>query len=115
MGLGLFEKLTGHFINGMPIDAVSKQTGNSLSIMDHLQRLFNSKIGSPAIKVYGFPATFADIHTKVPENVQGIEKAVVTIFISAFSASPGEGIFLPWETEKRGNSVIESGASTRYP
>lgn len=55
MGLGIFDVLTGQFAIEMPVGAISPQTQRIMSLMSHLQRMFNTRQGSVPNKNYGLP------------------------------------------------------------
>ena len=42
-GPGLFEKITGHFANGVAVDDVEPATQIFLSVQDNIQRILNSR------------------------------------------------------------------------
>ena len=42
-GPGLFEKITGHFANGVMVDDFDAATQTFLSVMDNIQRILNSR------------------------------------------------------------------------
>lgn len=69
MRLGLFEKITGHFENGLAVEKVPKRFWLALSVMDHLKRILNTTEGSvPANPAYGI-TPIPDLFDAVPENI----------------------------------------------
>jgi len=54
-GFGFFESFTGHFENGMSVSDVSKKHARIMSIMNHLQLMFNTIEGTCHKVNYGLP------------------------------------------------------------
>jgi type VI secretion system protein len=76
MKQALFENLTGHFLDGTPIESVPQSTRGIVSIMDHLNRLFNTREGSLAhLKDYGLP-DISEIYRKMPHGIEELQKAI---------------------------------------
>jgi type VI secretion system protein len=76
MKQALFENLTGHFLDGTPIDGVPLKNRWITSIMDHLNRLFNTREGSlPHLKDYGLP-DISEIYRKMPHGIEELQKAI---------------------------------------
>jgi type VI secretion system protein len=76
MKQALFENLTGHFLDGTPVDAVPANSRGIMSIMDHLNRLFNTREGSlPHLKDYGLP-DISEIYRKMPHGIEELQKAI---------------------------------------
>jgi type VI secretion system protein len=76
MKQALFENLTGHFLDGTPVDSVPVNTRGIMSIMDHLNRLFNTREGSlPHLKDYGLP-DISEIYRKMPHGIEELQKAI---------------------------------------
>jgi type VI secretion system protein len=76
MKQALFENLTGHFLDGTPVEDVSSQNRSIVSIMDHLNRLFNTREGSLThLKDYGLP-DISDIYRKMPHGIEELQKAI---------------------------------------
>jgi type VI secretion system protein len=76
MKQALFENLTGHFLDGTPIDGVPLKNRGITSIMDHLNRLFNTREGSlPHLKDYGLP-DISEIYRKMPHGIEELQKAI---------------------------------------
>ncbi len=44
-GPGLFEAMTGHFANGVPVEEFDLATQTFLSVQDNIQRILNSRRG----------------------------------------------------------------------
>jgi hypothetical protein len=79
MGLGIFDVLTSQFANGMPVEAISPQTQRIMSLMSHLQRMFNTRQGSIPNKNYGLPQipdTFGTLPNNTIEYSKTIESAI---------------------------------------
>ncbi len=76
MKQALFENLTGHFLDGTPVESVPVATRGIMSIMDHLNRLFNTREGSlPHLKDYGLP-DISEIYRKMPHGIEELQKAI---------------------------------------
>jgi type VI secretion system protein len=76
MQQGLFESLTGEFLDHTPIDSVPVKNRRILSIMDHLNRMFNTREGSIAhLKGYGLP-DISEIYRKMPHGIEELQEAV---------------------------------------
>ncbi len=76
MQQGLFESLTGHFLDNTPVEAVPVKNRRMLSIMDHLKRLFNTREGSLThLKDYGLP-DISEIYRKMPHGVEELQEAI---------------------------------------
>lgn len=76
MNQGLFESLTGRFLGEIPIDSVPVKSRRILSIMDHLNRMFNTREGSlPHLKDYGLP-DISEIYRKMPHGMQELQDAI---------------------------------------
>jgi type VI secretion system protein len=76
MEQGLFESLTGTFLDGTPVDAVPKQGRRVLSVMDHLKRMFNSRRGSTATEGdYGLP-DISEIYRNMPDGIDWLRSAI---------------------------------------
>jgi type VI secretion system protein len=76
MNQGLFESITGHFLDQTPIESVSIPNRRVISIMDHLNRLFNTREGSlPHLKDYGLP-DISEIYRKMPHGIEELQKAI---------------------------------------
>lgn len=78
MNQGLFESLTGQFLDKTPIDAVAPHSRRLISIMDHLARMFNTRSGSiPHLVGYGLP-DISEIYRKMPDGLEELKKAIET-------------------------------------
>jgi type VI secretion system protein len=76
MNQGLFESITGHFLDQTPVDSVAVKNRRLISIMDHLNRLFNTRDGSlPHLKDYGLP-DISEIYRKMPHGIEELQKAI---------------------------------------
>ena len=76
MNQGLFESITGHFLDQAPVDGVAVKNRRLISIMDHLNRLFNTREGSlPHLKDYGLP-DISEIYRKMPHGIEELQKAI---------------------------------------
>ncbi|MBD3390390.1 MAG: type VI secretion system baseplate subunit TssE [Chitinivibrionales bacterium] len=76
MRQGLFESLTGEFIDGTPVDAIPQERRRVVSIMDHLNRMFNTRQGSVShLKDYGLPDV-SDIYRRMPDGIGELREAL---------------------------------------
>ena len=76
MQQGLFESLTGHFLDDTPIDAVPMKNRRVISLMDHLNRMFNTREGSLThLKDYGLP-DISEIYRKMPHGIAELQEAI---------------------------------------
>lgn len=76
MEQALFESITGTFMDGTPIEAVPRNKRLIVSIMDHLNRMFNTRTGSiPHLKDYGLP-DISEIYRKMPDGIDELIDAV---------------------------------------
>ncbi|MGD9199940.1 MAG: type VI secretion system baseplate subunit TssE [Chitinispirillia bacterium] len=77
MNQALFESLTGTFSDGTPLSAIPKNKRVVFSIMDNLNRLFNTRKDSlPHLKDYGLP-DISEIYRKMPVGIQVLENAIL--------------------------------------
>ena len=76
MEQALFESITGTFLDGTPVEAVPRNKRTIVSIMDHLNRIFNTRTGSiPHLKDYGLP-DISEIYRKMPDGIDELIDAV---------------------------------------
>lgn len=76
MDQALFESITGTFLDDTPLEAVPRNNRLIVSIMDHLNRVFNTRTGSiPHLKDYGLP-DISEIYRKMPEGIDELIDAV---------------------------------------
>lgn len=76
MKTGLFECLTGKFLDGNPVDSVPEGYLKTKSIMDHLFRLLNTRRGSiKHLPDYGIPE-FSEIFHSTPEGIKRLQEAI---------------------------------------
>lgn len=76
MKTGLFECLTGKFMDGNPVDCVPESYLKTKSIMDHLFRLLNTRRGSiQHLEDYGIPE-FSEIYRSTPEGIKRLQEAI---------------------------------------
>jgi len=70
LGPSLYEVLTQNFIGGLPMQQVSEEDRPVLSVLDNLQRLFNSRAGQLAhLPDYGLP-DMSQILQGMPSSAQ---------------------------------------------
>ena len=118
MKQGIFESLTGHFLDGSPVENVPASSRRILSIMDHLKRMFNTRAGSLShLPGYGLP-DISEIYRKMPRGVEELQDAIARA-IEMFEprlinakVTPGESqddrfrlVFLIWAELKDGGRV----------
>lgn len=76
MNQGLFESLIGRFLDGTAVDTVAQQNRRVVSIMDHLNRMFNTRAGSiPHLTGYGIP-DISEIYRKMPHGIDELKDAI---------------------------------------
>ncbi len=76
MKQALFESITGTFLDGTPVESVSEKKRQIHSIMDHLNRMFNTRTGSiPHLKDYGLP-DISDVYRKMSEGIDELKEAI---------------------------------------
>jgi len=76
METGLIDGLNGRFLNGLTLDEVDASQQRVLSILDNLNRLFNSRRGSIAHLVdYGLP-DITQVYRDLPYSVEGLRQAI---------------------------------------
>lgn len=67
----LYEMLTGYFTGGLEISAVSETQQVILSVMDNIQRIFNTRAGSVAhLPDYGLPDMTEILHGTTERSQQ---------------------------------------------
>ncbi len=78
MDTGLIDVLTGRFLNGLSIREVDGSQLRVLSIMDNLNRLFNSRRGSiDHLPDYGLP-DITQVYRDLPYSVEGLRQSIKT-------------------------------------
>lgn len=76
MNQGLFESLTGFYLDGSKVDEVPMTERQRKSIMDHLNRLLNTREGSvPHLPNYGIPDV-SEIYRKMPGSIIDLQNAI---------------------------------------
>jgi type VI secretion system protein len=76
MNQALFESITGTFLDGTPVASVSENKRLIHSIMDHLNRMFNTRKGSiPHLVDYGLP-DISEIYRKMPDGIEELKEAI---------------------------------------
>jgi len=80
-GPGLFEAVTGHFANGVAIDAFDTATQAFLSIQDNIQRILNSRRGSLAhLPDYGL-GDLSRIYRHLPASAHTLKREIETTLL----------------------------------
>lgn len=76
MKQGLFESLTGHFLDRTNVEDIPVKKRRIYSLMDHLNRMFNTREGSIChLKDYGLP-DISEIYRKMPYGIEELQKAI---------------------------------------
>ena len=76
MQQGLFESLTGTFLDGTPVESVPQKQRRVVSIMDHLNRMFNTRCGTLShMSDYGLPDV-SDVYRRLPEGLDELQAAI---------------------------------------
>lgn len=76
MQQGLFESLTGHFLDKTSVEDVPVKNRRIISLMDHLNRMFNTREGSLThLKDYGLP-DISEIYRKMPHGIEELQDAI---------------------------------------
>ncbi len=79
LGEGLFEKLSGLYADGTPVDAVPKEYRRAKSIADHLWRMYNTRRGAvPHLPDYGLP-DINEIYQHLPGSLKMLEQTILEI------------------------------------
>lgn len=76
MSAGLIDVLNGQFLDETPVFEVDKEQQRVLSILDNLNRLFNTRRGSIAhLPDYGLP-DITQIYRDLPYTIEGLRQAI---------------------------------------
>ncbi len=76
MESGLFEILRGTFADGTPVREIAEDRRRLLSVVDNLNRLFNSRRGMlEHLPAYGLPDT-GDVYSDSPEAAERLRRAI---------------------------------------
>ncbi len=76
MQTGLFEVLRGCFSDGTPVEDVQEHEHRIRSVIDNLNRLFNSRQGTiPHLPDYGLP-NLSEIYRDAPETIEIFRGAI---------------------------------------
>ena len=79
LGESLFEKLSGLYADGTPVDAIPKEYRRAKSIADHLWRLYNTRRGAlPHLPDYGLP-DINSIYQRLPASLKELEQTLLEI------------------------------------
>ena len=79
LGEGLFERLSGHFADGTPVDAVPRELRRAKSICDHLFRMYNTRRDTlPHLPDYGLP-DINDIYRRLPQSLTELEAIILEV------------------------------------
>lgn len=76
MEAGLIEALNGRFLNGLDLSEVDSAQHRVLSILDNLNRLFNTRCGSiDHLQDYGLP-DITQVYRDLPYSIEGLRSAI---------------------------------------
>jgi type VI secretion system protein len=76
MKAGLIDVLNGQFLNGLVISDVSEDQQRVISIIDNLNRLFNTRRGSISyLPDYGLP-DITEVYRDLPYSIDGLRRAI---------------------------------------
>ena len=76
MNQGLFESLAGNFLDGTSVSDAPAKDRRITSVMDHLNRLFNTRRGTiPHLPDYGLP-DISEIYRKMPGGIEELQSAI---------------------------------------
>jgi type VI secretion system protein len=79
IGESLFEKISGHFLDGSAVQGIGKSELHIKSISDHLYRLLNTRKDTLIHKPdYGMP-DMADLYRKLPASAPQIEEELADL------------------------------------
>lgn len=119
MPAGLFEKLTDQYINGMPVDAISPERQGIMSLMCHLQHMFNTKQGSIPNKKYGLPP-LPDTYGALPKNMAEYSN-IIEVAILEGEPNIKKVSVIGWSLDKKGcflqsclSCVMKNGEKIKF-
>jgi type VI secretion system protein len=76
MRAGLIDLLNGRFLNDLKISEVGEDQQRVISIIDNLNRLFNTRRGSISnLPDYGLP-DITEVYRELPYSIDGLRKAI---------------------------------------
>lgn len=76
MDAGLIDVLNGQFLNGLSVQEVDRPQLRVLSILDNLNRLFNTRRGAIAhLDDYGLP-DITQVYRELPYSVEGLRQSI---------------------------------------
>ena len=79
LGESLFEKLSGLYADGTPVEAIPREYRRAKSIADHLWRMYNTRRGAlPHLPDYGLPDINA-IYQRLPSSLKELEQTLLEI------------------------------------
>lgn len=80
-GPGLFEAVTGHFANGVPVEEFDLATQTFLSVQDNIQRILNSRRGGLAhLPDYGL-GDLSRIYRHLPASAHTLKREIETTLL----------------------------------
>jgi type VI secretion system protein len=120
MQQGLFESLTGHFLDKTKIEDIPVKNRRIISLMDHLNRMFNIREGSIThLKDYGLP-DISEIYRKMPGGIQELQEAIKRSIekyeprIQRVKVSPREGEFDKFKLIFIISGELKGGGTVRF-
>ena len=76
MQQGIFESLTGCFLDGTPLESIGYSERRVYSVMDHLSRMFNTRVGSISyLPDYGLP-DISEVYRTLPDGLENLRDAI---------------------------------------
>jgi type VI secretion system protein len=76
MDHSLFESLTGSFADGTALQGLNRESTRVRSIMDHLNRIFNTRVGSLShLPDYGLP-DISDVYRRGENGIAQLQEAI---------------------------------------
>ena len=76
---GLFEKISGLYADGTPVESVARDIRRAKSIADHLWRMYNTRRGAvPQLPDYGLP-DINEIYQHLPGSLKALEQTILEI------------------------------------
>ena len=76
MPAGLIEMLNGQFLDGTPVEEADDFQQRVMSVLDNLNRMFNTRKGSIAhLPDYGLP-DITQVYRELPYSVEGLRQSI---------------------------------------
>ncbi len=105
MKQGLFESLTGAFLDGTPIDSIPESRRPMVSIIDHLSRLFNTRSGCLShLPDYGLP-DISELYRRMPDGLDELQQAIRTS-VEKYEPRLKNVKVVPRDSEIKGSQLV---------